>query len=127
MNQRFDPRAGAIIIPTRIQGPTRVAELRLALDTGATRTLVNSDLLLWLGYDPASGSKVPISTASGEEFVTEATVRRIVALGRTRQNFTVLSHSLPRSIRVDGLLGLDFFRGTRLAIDFRKGVLKLSV
>lgn len=37
-----------------------------------------------------------------------------------------LCRDLPAEVRVDGLLGLDFFRGTRLALDFRAGRLSLD-
>jgi len=36
-------------------------------------------------------------------------------------DFGVLGHTLPPSAGVDGLLGLDFFRGQSLTGDFRVG------
>ena len=36
-----------------IDGPSGRAVLRLALDTGATATLINVGMLVALGYDPA--------------------------------------------------------------------------
>jgi hypothetical protein len=38
----------------------------------------------------------------------------------------VLGHTLPPSSGVDGLLGLDFFRGLCLNIDFRPGRLRID-
>ncbi len=38
----------------------------------------------------------------------------------------VSCHTLPPSAGVDGLLGLDFFRGERLTVDFRTGRLILA-
>ena len=80
-----------------------------------------------LGFDPAlAPERVQVTTGSGVEFAVRLTVGSITALGRTLKNFPVLCHSLPAGIMVDGLLGLDFFRGARLAIDFRKGIVSLS-
>lgn len=42
MSYRFAPREGLIIVPTRVFGPAGDAIVRLALDTGATRTLINT-------------------------------------------------------------------------------------
>lgn len=49
------------------------------------------------------------------------TLSRIRALGQERVEFAVLGHTLPPSAGVDGLLGLDFFRGQSLTLDFRTG------
>jgi hypothetical protein len=38
----------------------------------------------------------------------------------------VLCHTLPPSATVDGVLGLDFFRGYKLAIDFNKGIIDID-
>ena len=67
-----------------------------------------------------------MTTGSAVEFLPVVPILRISALGQTRRDFTILGHTLPPSAGIDGLLGLDFFRGTRLAIDFRKGIVNLS-
>lgn len=38
----------------------------------------------------------------------------------------VLAIELPRRAPFDGILGLDFFRGHRLVLDFRDGVLEFD-
>lgn len=48
----FDAQEGLIIVSTELVGPSGSAILRLALDTGATSTLVNAGMLTALGYDP---------------------------------------------------------------------------
>jgi len=55
-----------------------------------------------------------------------AIVLKIVAVGHVRSGFPVLGHTLPPSTGVDGLLGLDFFRGQNLTIDFRTGQVTLA-
>ena len=53
MSFSFDPQQGLIIVPAELWGPSGSAVLRLALDTGATGTVVNTGMLVALGYDPA--------------------------------------------------------------------------
>lgn len=94
--------------------------LQLALDTGATMTMVNTLRLASLGYDPAAAAeRVSVTMASGIEYAPRLTISRLEALRLHRLSFPVIAHPLPPSASVDGLLGLDFFRGTRLTIDFR--------
>lgn len=109
MKLSFEAKDGLIIVPTRLWGPTRDTVVQLALDTGATGSLLNWDVLVFLGYDPAIESeRRQITTGSGVEFVPRVPLERIEALGQTRQDFPILAHTLPPSARVDGLLGLDF-------------------
>jgi predicted aspartyl protease len=123
----FDPRYGLIIVQAELWGPAGSAVLRLALDTGATSTMANVGLLVALGYDPAlAPDRVQVTTGSGVEFVPRITLDQIMALGQKRASFPVLGHTLPPSAGVDGLLGLDFFRGQRLVLDFRVGQASLA-
>jgi predicted aspartyl protease len=127
MSLSFDPRQGLIVVRAELWGPTGSAILQLALDTGATATLVNIGMLVAVGYDPALASdRFQVTTGSGIEFVPRITLDKIVTLEQERQGFPVLGHTLPPSAGVDGLLGLDFFRGQILTIDFRAGEIKLA-
>jgi hypothetical protein len=45
----FDPRQGLIIISAELFGPVASAVLRLALDTGASSTLINVGHLVAVG------------------------------------------------------------------------------
>ena len=127
MSFPFDPQQGLIIVPAELWGPSGSAILRLALDTGATGTLVNTGMLVALGYDPAlEPDRVQITTGSGVEFVPRILLDRIMVLGEEAVEFPVLGHTLPPSAGIDGLLGLDFFRGLSLTIDFRTGQVALA-
>ena len=53
------------------------------------------------------------------------TVGRLEALGQVRANFSVISHTLPPTAAIDGVLGLDFFRNHVLTLDFQRGVIAL--
>ncbi len=127
MSFSFDPQQGLIFVSAELWGPSGSAVLRLALDTGATFTVVNIGMLVALGYDPALISdRIQVTTGSGVEFVPRVPLDKIMALGQKRTDFPVLGHTLPPSTGVDGLLGLDFFRGWSLNIDFRAGQMALD-
>ena len=101
--------------------------MRLALDTGASSTLVNTEVMVLLGYDPAAApDRIEVTTGSGIEFCTRLSVERIEAVEQVLETFPILCHTLPPSAQIDGLLGLDFFRGCYLGIDLRSGEITVS-
>ena len=69
---------------------------------------------------------VRITTGSGVEFASYVVLEQIEAFGLRRLDFPMLCHTLPASSSVDGVLGLNFLRGKRLTIDFRKGLVTLK-
>jgi predicted aspartyl protease len=123
----FDRDRGLIIVPAHLWGPSGDTILHLALDTGATGSLVNWEAMLLIGYDPAvTQQRLRVTTGSGVAFAPRIPVERIEALGQERRDFPLLCHTLPPSASVDGVLGLDFLRGKRLTIDFRTGSVTLE-
>ena len=127
MSYSFDARHGLIVLLAELFGTSGSIIVRLALDTGATRTTINVGLLTTIGYDPSLvPDRIQMTTGSGVEYAPLLLVRRVEALGQGRADFPVAAHTLPPSARVDGLLGLDFFRGQELNLNFRTGVVVLS-
>lgn len=126
MSFPFNARRGLIIVQAEVFGPSGSILLRLAIDTGATATMVNVAPLVAIGYDPSLVShRVQVTTGSGVEFVPQINLAKMKVLGQERTQFLVLSHTLPPTASIDGLLGLDFFRGQKLAIDFLNGNISL--
>jgi len=127
MSVPFDAPRGLVVVQAAVDGPSGTAVLRLALDTGATGTVINVGLLVALGYDPALvPERIQVTTGSSVEFVPRVPLQKIIALGQERINFPVLAHTLPSSAGMDGLLGLDFLRGQTLTVDFRTGTITLT-
>jgi aspartyl protease family protein len=127
MNFGFDGQQGLILVDVRVDGPVGSRYMRLALDTGATSTLINVDRLVALGYNPSTATdRSRIITGSGVESVARISVDRMAALGKERTGFVVVAHTLPATAGVDGLLGLDFLRERQLCLDFGKGQIELS-
>ena len=127
MSETFDPQAVAVVIPVDITGPARTFRFRFVVDTGSTLTVMRPSLLQYLGYDPnASGRPVSIRSATGGGRAFRLTVSRIETLNHLREDFSLLAHELPPAVTVDGLLGLDFFRGLVLTLDFARGRIDLT-
>ena len=127
MSLDFDPKEGLIIVPTRLWGPSGDTVIRLALDTGATGSMINWDLIVLLGYDPAATpNRVQMTTGSGVEFVPVVSIQKIQALNFIKNDFAILCHTLPPTATVDGVLGLDFFRDKKLSIDLRRGKVEVE-
>jgi len=123
----FNPKAGLVIVETKLFGPSGDFVVKLALDTGATCSLVNWHILSMLGYDPGNEKEqIEITTGSGIEYAPLLKLKKVQALGKSRNDFAFVCHTLPPSATVDGLLGLDFLRKRRLSLDFRKGALELG-
>lgn len=127
MSVSFDATKKLIVLNAKIFGPSGIAEVRMALDTGATTSLINTALLVSIGFDPAlEQDRLQVSTGSGVEFLPLIKLNKIVVLGQERIDLPVLCHTLPPSTSVDGLLGLDFFRNRKLIVDFREGKIEMG-
>lgn len=127
MSFPFNAKRGLVLVSAELHGPSGRIVLRLALDTGATVTMINVAPLATVGYDPSLvPDRVQVTTGSGVEFVPKIPVILLKSLGQQRADFPVLSHTLPPSAGIDGLLGLDFLRGQCLDIDFARGFISLA-
>jgi len=76
-------KEGQIVVTAKLWGPSGNARACLALDTGATSTVVNASVLVLLGYDPAvAAQRTRITTGSGVEYAANVRWTRIARLGR---------------------------------------------
>lgn len=126
----YDPSASSIVLDLLIEAADGRSSLLIPviLDTGASSTIVATDVMAQLGYDPANPSlaRQRIITGSGIEYTPRATVRSATAIGQKVANLEVLCHDLPPESGVDGLLGLNFLKRFKLTIRFRKGTIDLN-
>ena len=122
MKFSFKSDYGLIFLEARLYGKKRDVALILALDTGATGTVISAKRLDEAGYDLENfDDEIYITTGSGIISVPKITIEKLTALGETKADFTVIAHDLPPTASVDGVLGLDFLRGHILNIDFKIG------
>lgn len=121
---RFDPKSRLILVRGILFGPLGRVNLRLALDTGATRTTIDPVRLELVGLVPElSEETCKFTTASGIQHAPLVAVPRLKSVGTEHPGLLVLAYQLPPRAMFDGLLGLDFFQKKVLEIDFRKGTI----
>ncbi len=123
----FKADYGLVYVRVEVSHGDREAILNLALDTGASATIISARKLIEIGCDLATPEdEIYITTGSGLIFVPKITVEKLTALGKTKNNLVVIAHDLPPTASVDGVLGLDFLRENVLTIDFRQGEIELK-
>jgi len=123
----FQVRSGLVVVPVQVTGPTGETLARLAIDTGATTTMLSESVLIVVGCRLKGPSKkVVMMTAGGLALAKRVTVRKMAVAGHSRRAVSVICHSLPPGVEIDGLLGLDFFKNRVFTLDFRRQQLSLS-
>jgi hypothetical protein len=118
---------GVIIVTAHIENRYR---LRLALDTAASHTTVDANVLLMLSYNlhnPQAESFV--ETSNGVIAVEDHLLKKLTCLGIDRVDFTIqvydfLAHGVTSDY--DGVLGLDFLRGRKICIDFANSLISIG-
>lgn len=106
---RFAIRRDLIYVTGTVRGPRGEAELRLALDTGASQTIIVPEVLDEIGYRAREGVVTSsTSTAIGRELGYTLRVARFAALGFGMKRFMVHVFDLEDRHRIDGLIGLSF-------------------
>jgi len=125
----YDRSGSSIVIDLLLESADGMFSLLVpvVLDTGASVTIIATDILTQLGYDPANPNleRQRIVTGSGIEYAPRVTVRSATAIGQKIADLEVLCHDLPAESRVDGLLGLNFLKHFKLTVRFRKGIIEL--
>jgi predicted aspartyl protease len=110
--------AGLLIVYARLGGPRGGCLTRLALDTGATTTMIPTKAALAIGSNPAHATRFrEVLTASGKELIPMIVVPRMKIFQKTLLRITVACHELPSESPIDGLLGLDILDKLNAAID----------
>lgn len=100
---------------------------QMVLDTGCTNSVIHTDYARILGLDLKNVSKTQVFTGSGEEKAKEITIDFVEALGHFVQDLLVTVFEVyVDSDKYVGYLGLDFFKGKKLSIDFEKEVIYLE-
>lgn len=121
----FNSKLPIIIIEAMVRKDSEYV-LRLALDTGCSRTIIPFEIAEAIGCNPAGSSKrTRIITGSGIEIAPVVTLKSIKTLGKVVQDLEVACHDLPEEGFVDGLLGLDFLKNFKFTVDFEKGIIEL--
>lgn len=105
-------------------------ELRLAIDTAATHTTIDSNILFLAGYELKNTiNEVEVETANGIIVNEIYEVKEFSSIGIAKKNFKVqvydfLAHGI--TSEYDGVIGLDFLRGSIVTIDLKKFEIKVE-
>lgn len=127
MKYSFDPESPIIVMEVELEGEEVIERVKMALDTGATYTMIPWKMAEVLGLRPEiSERKVKITTASGVEAAPIIVVNSISCASKSVKNVEGIVHDLPERSHVDGLLGLSFLRRFKVCIDFKEGVLEIA-
>ena len=127
MIHRFNPHRGHILVPADLTGPVGSTSLPMVLDTGSTHTMVNRESLELVGVNVDVDAPVRgIITGSGRVSAPTVVVPFIEIAGLKQFNFPIVAFDFPRGAGISGVLGLDFFRGTKLTLDFNSGLLEIN-
>jgi len=105
-------------------------KLQFIVDTGASDTILDKNALFAFGGQlTPSIPSITLETASGMVTAEAAMVGSFEALGLRHDAYRIhvfdfLQHRI--FTEIDGILGLDFFAGMKLCIDFRQSAITLS-
>ena len=129
MTYSFDREAvsGVIIVTIELEDKHN---LKMLLDTGASRTTIDSTALYMTDYQFGKNLGVAtVETANGIVEVEEYETDVISSLGIERKNFSIqvydfLAHGILSDY--DGVLGLDFFENTVLCINLKENTITVS-
>ncbi len=117
-----------IIVNAAIEGKYK---FRLALDTAATHTTIDSNVLYFSSYElNNSKGKQEIETSNGIIVVETYDIQQLECLGITKTNFEVqvydfLAHGIISDY--DGVIGLNFLREHKFCIDIVKGEVSVDI
>ena len=117
-----------IIVEASIEG---IFRLRLALDTAATPTTIDSSVLFLIGYElKESKGEQELETSNGLILVELYDIVQFECLGIVKPQFEVqvydfLAHGI--TSYYDGVIGLNFLREHRFCIDIMKGEITIDV
>lgn len=119
---------GVILVEASVEGKYK---FRLALDTAATHTTIDSNVLFLSGYElKESKGEREIETSNGIILVEVFDVEQFECLGIAKPSFEVqvydfLAHGIVSDY--DGVVGLNFLREKKFCIDILRGEITIDI
>jgi clan AA aspartic protease (TIGR02281 family) len=125
--------SGTIRVPVQITGASVVVPVTLnrrlktflALDTGATSTMISHRIANNLGLR-TDGPRVVAATVNGQVSMPLTRLGSVKVGDAEIHNLTVTVHDLSPAAKVDGLLGLDFLKRFHVSLDSQNQLLLLA-
>ena len=104
--------------------------LSLALDTGASHTVIDLSMMVIAGYEIKDAIQtVELETAKGIAEAYIFKVKEITALAQTVKDIEICSYDFFNHnifTEIHGVVGLDFFKNKDLLISFKRFEITLS-
>ncbi|MBI3008732.1 MAG: retroviral-like aspartic protease family protein [Candidatus Omnitrophica bacterium] len=123
---KFDITEGVILCKAKITNKRQSLFLKLAVDTGASFTMISIENALAIGIDPSKSMRhIEITTANGIVFAPIIRIPSFKCFGIELKNIEVICHNLPPESPVEGLLGLNFLKGAKAILDFSQNIIEV--
>jgi hypothetical protein len=123
-----------IVITTflKLRGKSSYYPLSLALDTGASHTVIDLNMLLITGYNKSLrlNKEVKVQTANKIIDADKMIVDELKISDISIPNFEITTYDFLAQedlLDYDGVLGLDFFKNSKMSIDFVKSILTITI
>jgi len=136
MNYKFNLASedDLIVVTTyiKIRGKSLYYPLSLVLDTGASHTVIDLNMILVAGYDKGLrlDKNVKVQTANKIIEADKFLLEEVKVMDRVIKSFEVTTYDFLAQddvLNYDGVLGLDFFRDTQLLIDFKTSEIHITL
>ena len=122
----FDPDAPLLISPCTIEY-RNIRRVWLALDTGASTTIIRESVLGDIGYSiEAMTETASFGDASTSHLVPKVTLRSFSLADARIDSLEALCYTIPEEHGIDGVVGLNFLRHFRITLNFEQGILSLD-
>ncbi len=112
----------SVLVPATLEYRGNQTDIQLLLDTGASWTVINTEIADRLDLNLGSARKVQVQVVGGQVIEAHMVTLNSLTVGpHTKNNarIAVIQHTGPR-VRYDGLLGMDVLRGLKYKIDLEK-------
>ena len=122
MKQNFIVEKRKIIVKVEIEGLKGLSgTFDFVLDTGATITVIDRNVIKALGFNLSQTKQVKLATIGNTIYSNILDIPRFSLFGKEEKNFEVNVIDLPTQIGLfaDGLIGFDFLSNfSKINIDF---------
>ncbi len=115
----------AVLVPVTLVHGGNEAVVELLLDTGATGTVIHTNIADQLAIDLDQARKTKVQVVGGGILNAHLVRMSSLTIGpHTKRNWNILVVPHKSSVvRYDGLLGMDVLRGLKYEVDFKKQVI----
>jgi len=130
MKNKIDLFGGLIILPVSIIGDNgNECIFRFALDTGASGTILQTNVLKQIGNKSVLSNSRLISGSKQDEKVDETNLKSLSVYSFVNKRYKVFVKTFPKKLDfIDGVLSYDFFQelNLKLLLDFQDNIISIT-